>query len=448
MAEAQTVALSGISDPGDSSKAPLADEAEQERWRTNLQKHTGEPVANPDVRATVEQTSVLKLKIENKKTCYVSFTIWCSYQQVMREAVALATVTQADGSKRAPSLKGPSCFKSWTRSYDPFTTSMLEVDQWTAPGARSYRSQIEKQTEQYERDPEFEKIWACVYAADVKASQIYIPDKVRELKRIADTNGAFPVINGYTVSWDPARPFIAAFKCLVADDDDWRTEVEKPVLRMMREVASGRRDAVAETERAQVLREMEDRGLALSEAAGVHDPAKRRRTGAGSDWTNQGGPQNRTQQQGQYSAKQTAAYDQWKAQGNTTQTKGGKADQKGKGEFGSLGATKGKGKGKCYSYNNGQPPCAGQNGGCARGNFLHACVKCGQRNHGAWEVARCPMGGTPATGPPAMPALMDQGRLRRHSSSGPSGRQGEAHTVGEVVNETSRASARIRILHG
>ena len=245
-------------------------------------------------------------------------------------------------------LPGPSGYIQWRACYRILRTTLIMLDAASISALHNYEVHIERLTRN------FPTAWHMVYSAGELARSSHSSRCSKLLMEIR--GGAAPPAN-----WDENRLWDWVFQQLVVDDTFWHTQVNGPALTWM---AAGSRGSPKTPAEQLALHYMEG-GLKAMTSATEQMTSTRRSTSR--------------------SMRRRRRPKRTDGHNSPKQSKGGEGGgggKKGKGKGGAGGS--GGSRQKCFSWNNGTPPCGELSPGqtCVQKiQRLHRCTVCDSPGH-------------------------------------------------------------------
>ena len=337
--------MNNIIDQADDGEFTVQNEDTKAAWyQRYLEVVGGWP--QEEEEPTMEQLSGVQRRLQVQDTApYVDFAIFVPYGSKALRASKFRNYTLTSSGYTTKDLPGPSGFIQWRACFRILRTTLIMLDAVSLAALHNYEAHVERLTRT------FSTAWHLIYSADELARSSH-SNRLRS-QLLMDLRG------GRTAprNWDPARPWDWVFQQLILDDAFWQTQVVGPALTWL---AAGSRGTPKTPSEQLAMSYMEGGLKAITPSM---DSKRQHSRSASRTWRR-------------------------KKKRNGQAEERGSPEPKGSGDGGGKKGKKGKGKGatkqKCYSWNNGTPPCGGLSPGqtCAgKVQRLHRCTVCNSPGH-------------------------------------------------------------------
>ena len=337
--------MNNIIDQADDGEFTVQNEDTKAAWyQRYLEVVGGWP--QEEEEPTMEQLSGVQRRLQVQDTApYVDFAIFVPYGSKALRASKFRNYTLTSSGYTTKDLPGPSGFIQWRACFRILRTTLIMLDAVSLAALHNYEAHVERLTRT------FSTAWHLIYSADELARSSH-SNRLRS-QLLMDLRG------GRTAprNWDPARPWDWVFQQLILDDAFWQTQVVGPALTWL---AAGSRGTPKTPSEQLAMSYMEGGLKAITPSM---DSKRQHSRSASRTWRR-------------------------KKKRNGQAEERGSPEPKGSGDGGGKKGKKGKGKGatkqKCYSWNNGTPPCGGLSPRqtCAgKVQRLHRCTVCNSPGH-------------------------------------------------------------------
>eukprot|EP00435_Cladocopium_sp_Y103_P030830 s1995_g7.t1 len=312
--------MTNILDQGDDGDFTVEGEEAKAKWYANYLRVMGGWPAQEE-EPSIEQLSALsrRLNVQNIAP-YTDFAIFVPFGQKVARASKYRTYVLTAGGYTVKELPGPSSFLQWRAAYRVLKSSLIMLDSVGLANLHGYEMVVERLSRLYP------SCWHLVVQADELARSSH-SNRLRSQVMMDIRAGKDPPL-----SWDDKRPWDWVFGALIADSEFWHTQVHAPALAWMANGSRGTPKTPAELVAADYMQGGLDAITTPTEPL-RNKPARASRS------------RNRTRARRDARKKKLA---EDKAELQRLRTKDNHA-----GDKKNQGAQQ-----KCYSWNNGNGPCA------------------------------------------------------------------------------------------
>ena len=187
-------------------------------WITHI--NDGEDPSE-DQEATGEQLAALNFRLRMGGTPFVDFGVWRPHGADLGRALRFAAFFLSPaGEFQRKELAGPASFAEWDRSWRVFGFAMEVLGAASRTRLCRYRDQVAQLARDY---PAF---WWVVACADLTMRRTHL----ERIRRRLDSEHAQLGAAGLSSTFDPKRPWDAAFREAACDSVFWTKEVDKKVI--------------------------------------------------------------------------------------------------------------------------------------------------------------------------------------------------------------------------
>ena len=216
------IRLSTVLDQADDTEIkPLTSEELRRllaEWITHI--NDGEDPSE-DQEATGEQLAALNFRLRMGGTPFVDFGVWRPHGADLGRALRFAAFFRSPaGEFQRKELAGPASFAEWDRSWRVFGFAMEVLGAASRTRLCRYRDQVAQLARDY---PSF---WWVVACADLTMRRTHL----ERIRRRLDSEHAQLGAAGLSPTFDPKRPWDAAFREAACDSVFWTKEVDKKVI--------------------------------------------------------------------------------------------------------------------------------------------------------------------------------------------------------------------------
>ena len=340
-----------VLDQADETEFDVADDGQRSKWLQAYVRQMGSLPPEEEEPSVEQMSAFAKRLLENGGPPYADFSVWVPFgKKAYRASKYKAYLPTPSGEFIMKEIPGPSNFTQWQASFKVYRTAMLMVEAASLSTLMAYEAHIEKLTKWYPT------AWHLVVSAEDRARSDHMA-RVK-LNVEMDIAAMRPPPRG----WNSSRPWDGCFKLVTEDVNYWNVQVQSPAVSWLAQGSRGLPRTPAELVAMESIKggvqtitpEVEDKNSYASPKKAINKErkeAKKRRWKA--------------------EKEELAKY----RSGNGGKDQGG--TQKG-------GKGNSKGEALCFSWNNGNGPCAGLEPGAECKNRVkraHRCTLCGSPAH-------------------------------------------------------------------
>ena len=340
-----------VLDQADETEFDVADDGQRSKWLQAFVRQMGSLPPEEEEPSVEQMSAFAKRLLENGGPPYADFSVWVPYgKKAYRASKYKAYLPTPSGEFIMKEIPGPSCFVQWQASFKVFRTAMLMLEAASLSTLMAYEAHIEKFTKWYPT------AWHLVVSAEDRARS----DHIARIKLNVEMDIA--AAKSAPRGWNSLKPWDGCFKLLTEDANYWNIQVQSPAVSWLVHGSRGVPLTPAELVAVEPIKggvktitpEVEDKAINLSPKKQVN---KERRDAKKRKWKAE--------------REELAKY----RSGN------GGRDQSGTSKGGKGNS---KGEALCFSWNNGNGPCAGLEPGTECKNRVkraHKCTLCGSPAH-------------------------------------------------------------------
>ena len=216
-----TVKLANVLDQSNDSEVCLASTKDFEEGFKEFSRRLG-GLPEPEEEVTREQFTALKALFESACPPYTDFAVWGPFNRRLQKRLKLSGLTLGeDGTLVRSELYGPPSFEEWERSFRPFRTGCIMLNQVDPANLDLYANHVRAAVQRFGA-----AAWPVIYQADVRARL----EQIERVRRRVEFEAEQAQQLGGKTAFDQKRPWNFCFRALVEDDRFWRKEVEQPAL--------------------------------------------------------------------------------------------------------------------------------------------------------------------------------------------------------------------------